>query len=160
MATRIYAPRSSTLEERLAFRSEPRVPGRCQLWLGGSDSHGYGQLRWNGRVSRVARLTWESERGPIPPGMHVLHRCDNPPCRNIDHLFLGTNDDNIADKIAKGRQARTPGESHVSAKLTEAQVLEIRAFPAGASPKDIGALYGVSKSTICKIRSRKRWTHL
>jgi HNH endonuclease len=163
MAAKIYAPRGSTLEERLDFRSEPRIPGRCQLWLGGKVGGGYGTLKWEGRMSLVTRLTWEVERGPIPPGMQVLHRCDNPPCRNIEHLFLGTPADNSADMVAKGRQSRQGaplGEDHGNAKLTEIEVLEIRAISAGVPQREIAALYGVSRETVSGIRLRRRWKHL
>jgi HNH endonuclease len=162
MVKRLVSPSGSTLEERLALHSEPRIPGRCQLWLGAKTSDGYGRLQWNGRTSRVTRLTWEIERGPIPPGLHVLHHCDNPPCRNIEHLFLGTNLDNVADKVAKGRQDRTsyPGESNGNVKLSGAQVLQIRAIPASITQREIAALYGVSRETVSKIRLRKTWTYL
>jgi hypothetical protein len=104
------------------------------------------------------RATWECERGPIPAGLQVLHSCDNPPCRNIDHLFLGTNADNMADKVAKGRQLS--GENHGKAKLTEVEVLEIRAIPLDVPHRVMGAMYGVSRETISQIRRRFRWAHV
>jgi hypothetical protein len=75
----------------------------CIEWGGARTSGGYGERRVDGRVRYVHRLTWEAEHGPIPNGLHVLHACDNPPCFNIDHLFLGTAGDNARDKAAKGR---------------------------------------------------------
>lgn len=92
-----------TLAEHLDQRSQPYVEGRCQLWLGALGDHGYGVLKWKGRMWRVHRAAWTVGRGPIPPGLDVLHTCDTPPCRNIDHLFLGTHAANMADKAAKGR---------------------------------------------------------
>lgn len=88
----------------------------------------------------------------------VLHRCDNPPCCNPAHLFLGTPRDNAVDMIAKGRRADTRGENHGSAKLTAAQVLEIRASK--LSSNIIADQYGVSGRLIRVIRQRVVWRHL
>lgn len=77
----------------------------CWLWLRGTDSDGYGEIKYEGRPWRAHRLSWTAYRGPIPHGLQVLHRCDTPSCCNPDHLFLGTNNDNHLDKIRKGRQA-------------------------------------------------------
>jgi hypothetical protein len=163
MAKRRFAPQGASLEEKLTFFSEPHVSGRCQLWLG-AKGRGYGQVWWEGRMISVHRATWVCEKGPIPDGLDVLHSCDNPPCRNIDHLFLGTHYDNVADMVAKGRQARggrgPPGEGSGNAKLTEIEVLAIRAI-SGAVPQHVQAtMYGVSQTTIWRIRHRRAWTHI
>ncbi len=84
-------------------RLGPPTETGCTEYQGGRDPKGYG-VAWNGqRLRRAHRLIWELTHGPIPDGMLVLHRCDNPPCCNIDHLFLGTARDNSRDMIAKGR---------------------------------------------------------
>jgi hypothetical protein len=70
---------------------------------GMTDGHGYGSIYADGRLQKAHRVVWQVEHGPIPDGLHVLHQCDNPPCCNPAHLFLGTHADNMADKIAKGR---------------------------------------------------------
>lgn len=79
----------------------------CILTTYATDAGGYGVIGiYKGSLHTTVqahRKAWEDEHGPIPPGMKVLHRCDNPPCVNVDHLFLGTQADNIADMIAKGR---------------------------------------------------------
>jgi len=75
----------------------------CIEWTGARHRFGYGDLRIGGKLYRAHRLAWEREHGPIPAGMSVLHRCDNPPCYNVDHLFLGTQADNNRDMAAKGR---------------------------------------------------------
>lgn len=156
---RTYASRDMSLAERLDHHSEPRVSGRCQLWLGERIRGRYGRVRWRGRKILAHRATWECERGPIPEGMQVLHRCDNPPCRNIDHLFLGTNAENAADRDAKGRQIVLRGEAHGCAKLTEVQVIDIRAIQ-GVPQEVIAAMYGVSQRMVSLIRNRENWKHL
>lgn len=83
----------------------------CVEWLGTRKESGYGVVSSGGRKYRAHRVVWTVCRGPIPPGMCVCHRCDNPNCINIDHLFLGTRKDNYDDMVAKGRQP----ESFVSA---------------------------------------------
>lgn len=90
--------------------------GRCWRWTASTTSFGYGQLNpgWrNAAPVRAHRVSWEIHNGPIPAGLDVLHRCDNPPCSNPDHLFLGTALDNMRDMIAKGR-ARHPRSTHCS----------------------------------------------
>jgi hypothetical protein len=92
-----------TLEDR--FWSKVQRSDGCWLWTGASTWQGYGLIHHHGRRGMVSvhRLSWTIANGGIPAGLQVLHRCDNPPCVNPDHLWLGTNADNIADKLAKGR---------------------------------------------------------
>ena len=75
----------------------------CWEWTDGCDGDGYGVVGAGGKTVRAHRVAWEVAHGPIPDGVHVLHQCDNPPCINPAHLFLGTQADNMADKVAKGR---------------------------------------------------------
>ena len=76
----------------------------CWLWTGNTDAEGYGRIALeNGLVRRTHQAAWIVTYGPIPPGLHVLHECDNPPCVNPAHLWLGTHADNMADRDAKGR---------------------------------------------------------
>ncbi len=98
--------RTIPLEIRFRRKIGPRTESGCLPWVGNKHSFGYGQIWDRTRALfplSAHRLAWEFAYGPIPKGMHVLHRCDNPHCVNPDHLFLGTNLDNIADKTAKGR---------------------------------------------------------
>ena len=83
----------------------PEPNSGCFLWLGTVTGRGYGRLRSGGRVYAAHRFAWMLEHGPIPPGLFVLHRCDNPPCVNTRHLFLGTAADNAHDCVSKGRHA-------------------------------------------------------
>lgn len=97
-------------ESRFWSRVQTKGPDDCWTWSGRPSPDGYGTLRVNGRKTGAHRYAYELARGPIPDGpdgstLHVLHRCDNPPCCNVRHLFLGTNIDNIRDRDAKGRHA-------------------------------------------------------
>jgi len=75
----------------------------CREWQGLRSKKGYGRVVRAGRHWQLHRYVWTLVNGPLPEGMHVCHRCDNPPCFRLDHLFLGTNRDNVDDKMAKGR---------------------------------------------------------
>lgn len=78
----------------------------CWIWTAGKDSWGYGTFRMHGKVIGSHRASWEIHNGPISKGMSVLHHCDNPPCVNPDHLFIGTHTDNMRDCISKGRNGQ------------------------------------------------------
>lgn len=131
----------------------------CWLWTGAT-SRGYGSLAdGNGSAIRAHRMSWVMANGPIPEGMHVLHRCDTPPCVNPDHLFLGTDATNVADRVAKGRSARLSGSAHPRARLSPRDVDGIRAAREdGASLAVIGRRFGVSKQHIARITSGASWS--
>ncbi len=148
-----------TMDERFWPKVAKRGPNDCWLWTAGTASGGYGKIRASGsRQMLVAhRVSWELANGPIPDGLCVLHRCDNPPCVNPGHLFLGTLADNSADMAAKGR-ARTSnqkGEANGNAKLSKAQVHEIRADP--RFQRVIAADYNVSRTAVSGIKSGANW---
>ena len=100
--------------------------------------------------------------GPIPPGMHCLHRCDTPPCVRPDHLWLGTNAENTADKIAKGRDRYVYGADNPATKLTAADVIEIRRAHAagGVTYAEIAERFGVTEANVGCIVRRVSWRHL
>ncbi len=131
----------------------------CALWRGSKTPKGYGHLRVGKDIKIAHRLAWELFRGPIPAGLHVLHRCDNSQCVRPDHLFLGTNADNVADKVSKGRQAKgdilRPTKPRPHAKLTPESVYAIRAA-VGPQTK-IAKEFGVCQMTVSDIKARKRW---
>lgn len=157
---RFYYPRHWTLAQRLDHHTDKSGgPDACWPWVGGTiTSNGYGRLKWEGRNWLAHRLAWIEKHGPIPPATpHVLHRCDNPPCRNEDHLWLGADADNVADRDAKGRQVSPKGEANGSAKLTEDDVRAIRA--AVGTQRAIAKRFGVSKTNVGKIRRGEAWPY-
>jgi hypothetical protein len=88
------------------IRGVVSITDECIEWDMSLNEKGYGRVSVGHGWRRIHRVAWEEANGPVPPGMLVLRRCDNPPCFNVDHLFLGTNDENMADRQAKGRTAR------------------------------------------------------
>jgi len=128
----------------------------CWPWTGYLYKTGYGGTEFSGKPIYAHRLAWIVHYGPITGSLEVLHSCDNPPCCNHAHLFLGTQLDNIADMNAKGRGAAPPihrGEANPKATLTDAQVAELRLLAAGGNLKqrDLAARFGVSQSTVCRL---------
>lgn len=128
----------------------------CWVFKGRKNKEGYGAIcinkKGNQKYLRAHRLIYEHYFGPIPKGMLICHDCDNPPCVNPDHLFIGTNKDNMYDKVEKGRASRTIGEKSGMCKLTKAQVEAIRNDKRRQT--EIAKDYGVVKSTICMIKNR------
>jgi hypothetical protein len=131
----------------------------CWLWEGTRNEDGYGNIQINNHCEKAHRLSYELFIGNIPEGMCVCHKCDNPPCVNPKHLFLGTKLDNTRDRDAKGRGIFFSGEKHNMAKLTENQVREIRSSITGKRGEltMISERYGVSVSCISGIIHRRTW---
>jgi hypothetical protein len=135
-----------------------KTEGGCWEWTAAKDGSGYGLFRWQRRMVRVHRVSFELVHGPIPEDLHVCHRCDNRGCVNPDHLFLGTHRDNMTDMSQKGR-ARTPlGEDNLQAKLTRVTVREVR--QAEGSQRQIAKRFGISQSQVSRIRGRRFWQHI
>lgn len=134
--------------------------GDCWLWTGARFDSGYGSFSIKRKGCRAHRVSWELSFGPIPDGKLVLHRCDNPPCVNPSHLFLGTGADNSADMVQKNRHLY--GERNHNAKLTEAFVLEIRRdYASGATTfRDLAKHYGVHESIVADAVQGKTWKHV
>lgn len=130
----------------------------CIVWKNGKDKDGYGRVRFNGKPTAVHRLSWVFAKGDIPDGMLIMHSCDNPPCFNIEHLSLGTDSDNHEDSKSKGRAAIKPGYTHRNAKLTDAQVLEIRNIK--GTQQSIADLFGISRANVSIIKRGIAWSHL
>ena len=118
--------RTDTPIERFAQKFEVKGLTECWPWHSYLNRMGYGHFWSDGRNQLAHRLMWEFENGSIPDRLCVLHTCDNRVCVNPNHLFLGTQRDNIQDKHTKGRAADQCGEHNNSAKLTADQVRQIR----------------------------------
>lgn len=140
------------------FWSKVEKGDGCWLWLGSCDSMGYGHIKIGGRLTKAHRFSWELANGPIPSGLHALHRCDVRRCVRPSHLFIGTHAENMADRSAKGRGADQKGEANGSAKLTHEQAREIRA--ASGRHQEIATRFGISPSAVSKIKLGKLWPHL
>lgn len=139
-------------------------PDACWPYTSTRGVAGYGRIVVDGRTLAAHRVAWEMVNGPIPEGLFICHRCDNPPCCNPRHLFAGTNSDNQRDAHAKGRvppnpeMGSRPGEKNGSAKLTREQVLHVRElYAAGHRQVDLAAQFGVGQSQISKITRGDSW---
>jgi len=146
------------LEERF-FRHVNKTP-YCWQWTGASRKGSYGYIRINGRLHKVNRVAWELFKGKIPDGKYVLHKCDNTKCVNPEHLWLGTQKENMADMKAKGRAKYVNGEDAGMSKLNNAKVRAIRASYPKKSLNDLGRKFNVCLTTIHKIVNRKTWKHV
>lgn len=138
----------------------------CWVWTGVVNHRGYGRYHYttDDRIlnGSAHRLALELALGrPIRPGMSALHRCDNPPCCNGEHLFEGTQADNLDDCRDKGRERPRFGERHGMARLKESDIpLILAAIAAGESNRSCGERFGVSAGTIWRIRSGAGWRHV
>lgn len=153
-------PRGKSCPVQERFWKYVEKTDSCWNWTSALTFDGYGEFFLNGQSVRAHRVSWELTIGAIPHGLHVCHHCDNRRCVRVDHLFLGTNAENVADKVRKGRQStiRLFGEAHGGAKLTTQQVLEMRA--ASGTMKALAKRYGVSRASVCRIRKGTQWPHL
>jgi hypothetical protein len=156
-----------TTKDKKRFWNKVKLPDyigtdECWEWQASLWVTGYGKFLLNGHEMLSHRIAYELSIGPIPEGMHVLHHCDNPPCVNPSHLFLGTQVDNMHDMFSKNRQNHAYGEAIGAAKLTEVSVIEIRYLYAtgGHSQRELGTIFGIDHSVISDIVTRKTWTHI
>ncbi len=144
---------------RLLFGSRYDSSG-CLLWQRAvlTARMGYGVLNYGGKVVYAHRLSYEVFKGPIPEGMLVCHSCDVPACINPDHLWLGTQKENVLDCCKKGRNSRNAGEAHSRLKLTDAEAVLIHDDPRDALT--ISKEYGITRSHVYHIKARKTRTYL
>ena len=152
---------TGTVQER--FEAKFTKSEGCWEWNAYKDRVGYGTFRIAERHQMAHRVAYQLYVGEIPAGLCVCHHCDNPRCVNPAHLFLGTQADNMRDRENKGRGVfpGLSGENHGSAKLTEAQVIEIRAkYGEGARQVDLAKEFGVTQSIISMIVCGRVWTKI
>jgi hypothetical protein len=132
----------------------------CWAWRSSRDPNGYGRMNIKNYPELAHRVSWLVHYGAIPHGKHVLHKCDNPSCVNPEHLYVGDHQDNMRDKMLSGRHryVHHQGSAHGMAKLTEDEVRTIRTSPEQGTV--LAKRYGVTRTTIYDIRSRKIWRHI
>lgn len=157
-----------TLHER--FWSKVNKDGECWVWLGarmGSPNNRRGAIYAHSKLCAAHRISWELVNGEIPDGMVICHTCDNTLCVRPDHLFIGTQKDNIHDMIRKGRRARAcalrgaKGEAHRWAKLDNVAVMDVvNSALSGESKKSIARRYSVDPNAIRLILRGATWRHL
>lgn len=144
------------------FWNQVDKSGDCWVWVGAiiSTGHPYGFFALNGTRVYAHRFAYEMANGPIPKGMVVCHKCDNPKCVRHDHLFLGTQADNVSDMMQKGRQPL--GADCSSSKLTEQMVSDMRREHATGlhTYVELGKKYSINDNTVRRIVNGKLWKHL
>lgn len=148
---------------RIANRSMPEPNSGCWLWLGCTCRNGYGRLYFKGGPKLAHRVAWEAQYGPIPAGKVLCHKCDNPGCVNPDHMTVGTQADNVADMVRKGRENRDPrpyqqGERNQNSRITADVVRSILLSP--LPQREAAKAFGVAPSWVQRIRKREVWQHV
>lgn len=148
------------------FWSKVTKTDGCWEWTGSRHTQGYGQFRFGGKSSKAHRVSWFLATGEMPPAsVKVCHRCDNPPCVRPDHLFLGSQRENMADCSAKGRMGdhigRAAGERNGMAVLSPVVVMAARLMRQGGTrPSVIADRLGISRNNVSKITLGRTWKHL
>lgn len=155
-----YTKGPITLAELVTEANIKHSLSGCMEWQGAIARNGYGMVRRGGRAFTVTRLMMHFVHGfDLKSELHVLHRCDNPRCVNTAHLFLGTTQDNIKDKVNKDRHNR--GRRVWKARLCDDDVREIfRLYNVGLNPNQIAKRYNIQRSSIYLILQRKAWKHV
>jgi hypothetical protein len=146
-----------TVTDRFEEKFIPEPNSGCWLWEGGIGSSGYAQFWFNGKTVQSSRMAYELYKGRLSPKDYVCHTCDNKSCVNPDHLFIGTAQDNMTDKVRKGRHVFH--ESHPNSKLSYVDVARIRDLLATGndSHAEIALKFGVSRMTITDINNNRTW---
>lgn len=163
------------IQERMARNTSPLSEIGCWAWVGGGKPDGYGAITYNGKCEGAHRVAYVLNKGEIPEGAYIRHSCDNKWCVNPDHLLAGTPQDNMDDKVSRGRQSKglkhsislkssekkrlsiKYGESHAGAKVSDAQVLEIAQMAAnGETQRAIAAKFGLTQSGVHVVLKRHR----
>lgn len=144
-----YRPQPVPVEQRFAKCYVIDSVTGCWNWIAAKGGGGYGKITVNARSRVASRVSWEMNKGNIPKGLLVCHKCDNRACVNPDHLFLGTTSENAIDAAVKQRKR---------AKLSEEKVRFIRASDEPHSV--LGRRFGVSPVSIAHVRNRRIWAHV
>lgn len=160
METQENKPRTLSITKERIESKVSRIPeAGCWVWMGSTQVRGYGELISNKRKYLAHRASYEAFVGKIPKGMYVCHACDNVSCVNPNHLFLGTQKQNLEDMASKGRSTR--GSKNPMSKLNETQVKLIKlALAEGMTSSMLAAMYQTTPSNIQLIATGKRWNHV
>lgn len=166
----------NAIEKQRFEQKTKQADSGCIEWIGSVKPDGYGNAWHNGSNIPAHRLSWILHHGQIPHGMFVCHKCDNPRCVNVDHLFVGTHTDNMRDMFAKGRsrwQKSSPSgrkpyakksidhASRYGSSLDESSVAEIKRLIAKKTMiKEVASMFGVSRPCISAIKAGRRWAHV
>ena len=148
----------TSLEHRILDNIEILPWTGCWIWMKGSDSRGYGHISVDGKTLKSHRVSWEVKHGNIQSGLVVCHKCDITSCVNPDHLFLGTQKDNMGDASKKGRMFKAKGELNPIAKLNSSDVIFIR--KSNLFIAKLAKMFGVSQGLISRVRNNGCWTHI
>ena len=134
-------------------------PDACWVWTANTIKDGYGHVRENGKMKLAHQIAWERVYGEIPENIKVCHSCDNPPCVNPKHLFLGTQKQNMEDMSRKGRHHDVAGYKHSRRKLSGDDIIAIRSIARGNNvfKKEIGQIFGISITHVTRIVNRESW---
>lgn len=153
-------PKPEDWSVRLMRHVLPVTETGCWLWDAGVDENGYGVFTFqrNGRYHRAHRISWMLFVGGIPKGKQVNHKCHVPSCVNPNHLYLGTQLENMRDMWESGRASRRDGEHNGRSKISLEQAMEIKF--SGLSTRELSVKHGLCFTAIQRIRSGKAWSSL
>lgn len=129
----------------------------CWIWIGIQNKNSYGYLCINRRKFLAHRFSWIINNGNIPDKLCVLHKCDNPSCVNPNHLFLGTQAENIADMVKKNRQCVLKGENHSRCKLKIKDIEKIKSLTNKLTKKEIAKIFNITRQYVGQIQQNKTW---
>ena len=148
------------LKKKIINYSEKCDVSGCWNWKMAKNSRGYAEISHNAKKERANRISYQAFKGEVPSHLFICHTCDNPACVNPDHLYIGTHQNNVDDKLKRNKQPR--GEEIKLAKLTEKDILKIRELweKRYMSQQKIADQFGVIQTTISRIVLRQTWKHI
>lgn len=147
-----------TFLDRFESKFIPEPMSGCWLWDASQNRDGYGNFRFRDKILNAHRVAWYIYRGAIPRGVQVLHKCDIRSCVNPQHLYLGSQRDNVLDCENRKRARHPKGDQHKNAKISEKQAIYI--FWDSRPQHEIARDYKISQPLVSSIKNQKAWTHI